>query len=624
MNLNHKSKDNKLEVNASTNYTVSDNNLIELDFTKKSLTLAPNAPALKNKDGSLNWQNNTFDNPLAQLEAKYKNSGNLFLFNTNVGYIFFNEISAKINLGVANNSFSESLIKPHTTTNPSIGLTSADSYSMMNMITNSSYIIEPQISWRKNIGKHSFDLLIGTTFQNRKTNINSLMGFGYASNALIYNISSANSIYTETTSEFEYRYNALFGRLNYMYQNRYIVNLTGRRDGSSRFGKNKQFGNFGAVGIAWLFSNEKWLSDSSWLSFGKLRASYGTTGNDQIGDYQYLDTYTVSGLKYDNIVGLSPSRLYNPDFSWEKTTKKEIAINLGFLNDRITTSLAYYNNRSSNQLVGIPLPGTTGFSSIQANLPATIENTGWEFTLLTHNIETKNWRWSTSFNISFPKNKLVDFPGLEGSTYANQYIIGESVYIKKVYQYEGIDPNTGLYIFTDYNKDGKITSEDKQKIMDIGVQYHGGLSNTIAYKNISLDFLFQFVKQKNYNYDSQLVMPGALVNQPIGVLNSWSSDNPNSDYSFYGTGKNAAAYGLTRLIPDSDRAISDASYIRLKNISLSYRINLPTSKIEDVLLYFQGQNLLTFTNFYGMDPEIVVPGYLPPLKTYSFGVQLTF
>lgn len=624
LNLNHKSNDNKLEINTSTNYTVSDNNLIETDFTKKALTLAPNAPALRNEDGSLNWQHNTFNNPLAELEAKYKNNSKSLFLNTNIGYRVFDELLLKINLGISNSSFSESIIKPHTTTNPSRGLTSADSYSMINTVNNSSYIIEPQISWSKNFSNHSFDILIGTTFQNKVTNINSITGFGYTSNALIYNISSANNIYTDNTSELEYRYNALFGRINYMYLNKYIMNLTGRRDGSSRFGKNNQFGNFGAIGVAWLFSNENLLLDKKWLSFGKIRASYGTTGNDQIGDYQYLDTYTASGQKYDNIVGIYPSRLHNPNFSWETTTKQEIALELGFLKERINTTITYYNNRSSNQLVGIPLPGTTGFSSIQANLPATIKNTGWEFTLNTTNIINKNWKWTTDFNISIPNNKLVAFPGLEGSTYANQYVIGKSVNIKKVYHYEGINPTTGLYMFTDYNNDGKITSEDKQQVKEIGVKFHGGLQNNISYKNLNLGIFFQFVKQQNYNYDSQLLMPGALVNQPIEMLNSWSSNNPNSNYSFYGTGKNTQAYTLTKLIPDSDRAISDASYIRLKNISLSYRLDISKSKIEDILLYFQGQNLFTLSNFYGMDPELVIPGYLPPLKTYSLGIQLTF
>ncbi|AYZ11532.1 hypothetical protein EGY05_06165 [Chryseobacterium arthrosphaerae] len=199
---------------------------------------------------------------------------------------------------------------------------------------------------------------------------------GFESNALIQNLGAAK---TKTVSDQvvnQYYYTAAFARFNYQFRKRYILNLTGRRDGSSRFSPENRFGNFGALGAAWIFSDEPWMKKLSWLSFGKLRGSIGTTGNDKIGDYQYLNTYSVTTNIYNGITGLSPSRLYNRDFSWEKTTKKEIALELGFLKNRINLSTAYYSNTSSNQLVGIPLPATTGFLTIQSNLPAKVRNTG--------------------------------------------------------------------------------------------------------------------------------------------------------------------------------------------------------------------------------------------------------
>lgn len=625
LNLNHRSKDNNLQINTSTNYSIQTSNLIASDLTKTALTLAPNAPALYNEDGSLNWQNGTFKNPLALMESVYANKNKNLILNANLSYQFYTDTYFKLNAGLTTTNFDESKTSPHTMYDPSLGYTSAKSSFMKGNNYADSYIIEPQLSWNKQFNKHSIDLLVGSTFQSINKNSFVISAENFTSNALITNITAAKNRTIYQSGNNTYKYLAFFGRINYKYDNRYILNFTGRRDGSSRFGKNNQFGNFGAIGGAWIFTNERFFDATSWLSFGKLRASYGTTGSDNIGDYQYLNTYTIVSEKYDDISSLNPSRLYNPDFGWEKTTKLETALELGLFNDRLNLTTAWYKNRSSNQLVGIPLPGTTGFSSVQANLDATVENTGWEFTLNTINIQKKDWKWTSNFTISFPKNKLISFPGLEGSTYANQFVIGESTNIKKVYQYLGIDPLTGLYQFTDYNLDGKFTaSNDKQAIKDIDIKYHGGLQNTISYKNISLDFLFQFVKQDNYNYNKMLVLPGALINQPIEVLDRWDSNNPNASYSFYGTGQNAQAYALTKLIPESDKAIGDASYIRLKNIALTYSIPIPKARVESLKIYFQGQNLWTITNYFGLDPEFGVMGYLPPLKTYAFGIQLTF
>jgi TonB-linked SusC/RagA family outer membrane protein len=624
-NLNHQSKDSKLQINTSTNYSIQKNNLIQTDLTNTALTLPPNAPALYHDDGTLNWQDGTFSNPLAPMEATYNYENKSLILNANINYNIFPNTFLKLNSAITANNFTEYLLTPHTIHNPSKGYTSDHSKSSKGQTALFSYTLEPQLRWQKSFDKHNLDIILGNTYIESSNDNLIISGTGFSSNALITNINAAKTKTIQSVNSTQYKYIALFARLNYSYDDKYIINVTGRRDGSSRFGNNYKFGNFGAVGAAWIFSNEKWLQNKSLLSFGKVRASYGITGNDNIGDYQFLDTYTVSNQQYDNISGLSPSRLYNPDFSWEKTTKLETALELGLFDNRINTSLAWYKNRSSNQLVGIPLPGTTGFSSVQANLNATVENSGWEFTLNTVNIQNKDWYWTTNFNISFPKNKLVSFPGLEGSTYVNQFVVGKSTNLKKVYHYEGVNPETGLYQFTDYNNDGKFTaSEDKQMIKEIGTQYHGGVQNTVSYKNISLDFLFQFVKQQNYNYNYKYVLPGALINQPVEILNRWSETNINADYSFYSTGVKPDIYALAQLIPASDRAISDASYIRLKNVSLAYTLKIPKAKIESLKLYFQGQNLWTITNYFGLDPEFTSLGWLPPLKTYAFGIQLTF
>ncbi len=624
ISFTHRSKDNRFELGASTTYSDQNNTLPAADLTRKALELPPNAPALYNEDGTLNWQDGTWNNPLAQLNKTYENNTRNLILNTNLSYLIFPSVSFKLNMGITTNYFDERVLTPHTIYNPSLGRTSEHSTAQKASNNSDSYIIEPQIHWAKKWNKHSVQAFIGSSFQSRENNSFQITGRGFNTDAHLTNIGIAKTKTINQIGNSQYKYAALFARLNYIYDNKYIVNLTGRRDGSSRFGPANRFGNFGAVGAAWLFTEESFLKNYSWLSFGKLRASYGTTGSDNIGDYAYLDTYTVNTQTYDGTTGLYPSRLYNPNYSWEKTTKLETALELGLFNNRINTNIGWYKNRSSNQLIGLTLSAVTGFNSVTDNFPATVENSGWEFTLHTTNIRNNNWQWNSNFNISFPKNKLTAFPDLENSTYRNTYIIGKSINLVKLYHYEGIDPDTGLYVFTDYNKDGKLDNEDKQIDKNIGIEYHGGLQNTISYKNISLDFLFQFVKQTNYTFESMTITPGTLSsNYPVEMTDRWSAENPDAQYT-WATNSNNTSFQQITTMQESDRSVGDASYIRLKNVALSYKLKIPKAKIDSLLLYIQGQNLFTITNYFGMDPEFVFAGNLPPLRTYAFGVQLTF
>ena len=625
INLYHRSQDDRLNINIVTKYSVSTNDLPSEDLTKPSLLLPPNAPELYQADGSLNWQNNTFINPLAALGKTYDSKTRMLVLNTQIGYKILPSMSIKLNAGVTTNTIEDRVLTPHTIFNPSFNRTSDEwSKSEKGSANSDSYIIEPQINWEKTFGVHRFNTLVGGTFQSNSNDLFRITGMGFSSNAFITNIGLAKTKTINQIKGNEYKYAAIFARLNYAYQDKYIVNLTGRRDGSSRFGPNNRFGNFGAVGAAWIISEENWLKENTWLSFGKLRGSYGTTGSDNIGDYEYLDTYTASNSLYDGLTGLYPSRLFNPNYSWEKTTKLEVALEWGLFNNRINASLAWYQNRSSNQLLAIKLPQMTGFASITDNLRATIQNRGWEFTLNTINIQKKDWRWMSNFNISLPENKLLAFPGLEESTYKNTYVIGKPITIVSVYQYEGIDPTTGLYTFTDFDENGKIDVADKQVFKEIGMTFHGGLQNTLSYKNFSLDFLFQFVKQTNYNFDNLIVTPGSLVtNYPTTMKDRWLPSNIHASYTAATTNNNNA-FNQIMTFRESSRTISDASYIRLKNVSMSYQMALPKLGLESLNLYVQGQNLWTITNYFGIDPEFTTIGNLPPLRTIAFGAQLTF
>ncbi|KQK26082.1 SusC/RagA family TonB-linked outer membrane protein [Chryseobacterium aquaticum] len=624
-NFSYRSPDRKLEVNLTNTVSFQDNNVVNDDLTKRSLTLSPNAPALYNADGSLNWENSTFTNPVASFVSEYLNSSSFINTGTQIAYKLFPFVSLKFNGGMTYNNFEEYSLKPHTMYNPSSGLTSANSNSSKNNSSSFSYILEPQIVGDYDWNDHSVEMLVGATLQQSETRSGTLQGYGFESNALIRNIAAAKTKVIGDQINNQYNYTAVFARLNYKYLKRYIVNVTGRRDGSSRFGPNNRFGNFGAVGAAWLISEESWMKNMSWLSLAKIRGSIGTSGNDRIGDYQYLDTYTVSTNIYNNITGLNPSRLYNPNFSWEKTLKKEVAAEFSLFKNRWNLSAAYYENTSSNQLVGIPLPATTGFPSIQSNLPAKVQNTGWELETSVQVLRNSKFRYDTSFNISIPNSKLLEFPNLEGSTYANQYVIGYPTTLVKVYQFEGINPATGLYQFTDFNNDGKISSPDDNKVIErIGMQFFGGWSNNLSYGPWSASFLWYFVKQRNWNYNRQMVIPGSMNNQPVEVLDVWSASNPSGTYMPYSSGSVAAKTSAHSFFQNSTAAIGDTSFIRLKNIQLSYSIPVREFGIKEAMIYVQGQNLLTITKYFGLDPEFALTGYLPPLKTYSLGFQIIF
>jgi TonB-linked SusC/RagA family outer membrane protein len=624
-NVNHKSNNNKFNLNLSVNYASDKNTVLANDLTQQAYRLAPNAPALYNSNGDLNWENGTFDNPLANSLSQYKNLTKNLIANAVITYSLLPTLELKTNLGYNSINMMEFRTIPSTIYNPAFGLTSANSILIANNGNRNSWTIEPQIKWSKEWSSHKIDALAGTTFQSQYSNRLTQMGRGFSSNNLINSLGAANTVQVTADEQLQYKYQALFGRINYTLKDKYIMNLTGRRDGSSRFGPNKRFANFGAIGAAWIFSNEELFNRLKILSFGKLRASYGSSGSDQIGDYQFLDTYSISQNTYNGVTGLQPTRLFNPDFGWEINKKLELAAELGFFKDRILLTSVWYKNRSSNQLVGIPLPATTGFPNIQANLNATIQNTGTEFELRTVNISNNNLSWHTTLNLTIPKNKLLKFEGLEGSSYANTYVVGQSVRIVKQYNYLGIDPENGTYTFQDYNNDGQISAtSDRQYISDLSQKWFGGLGNQINFKQWSLDFLFQFVKQDGRNYLYSMGLAGARTNMPLEALNHWPVNGAESEIQSYTTGVNTNALNAYYRYRDSNATITDASFVRLKHLSLSYAI--PSSWFQNIsgTLYLQGQNLLTFTNYKGADPENQSFSFLPPLCQYTLGLQLNF
>ncbi len=623
--VTHESENKKFRINFTAGYTVQSSGLPILDITRNAITLPPNAPPLYDADGNINWADGTFDNPAAYLEGKIKSETSDFITNALLSYDLGLGFTAKSSMGYTDLRQEQKNLLPSDIYNPAYGMGSESTYVYANSIARNSWIIEPQLSWNYSCGTSRIEALAGGTFQQQQSSQLVSSSQGFASNSQMENPASAAVYQIESSDKNLYKYQAFFARVNFNWQGKYLINLTGRRDGSSRFGPGRQFASFGAVGAAWLFGEEAFIKTHvPFLSFGKLRASYGTTGNDQIGDYQYLDTYSSSGFTYQGIAGMQPTRLFNPDFGWETNRKLEFALETGFLNDRLYATAGWFSNRSSNQLVGIPLPGTTGFSSMQANLDAEVENSGLELSLRAVIVKQENFGWTASFNLTDLENKLLSFPGLETSTYKEQYVIGQPLNIVKVYQYTGLNAATGAYQFKDINGDGILSAaDDKKTIRYLSPEYYGGLENQFHYGSLQLDFLFQFVKQSNYNENYRTSMPGTMVNQAAGVTEHWQQPGDTGPYQAYSNANGALRAASTQL-SQSDAAIGDASYIRLKNIALSYDLPKSWTKNFSCRLSLQGQNLFTISPYKGMDPEFKYTGYLPPLRIVTTGVQLTF
>jgi hypothetical protein len=409
------------------------------------------------------------------------------------------------------------------------------------------------------------------------------------------------------------------------------MNISARRDGSSRFGANNLFHNFGSVAGAWIFSDEDFIHRTfHFLTFGKLKASYGTTGNDQIGDYQFMSLYFPVNYSV-NYRGSSlvPFNIPNPYLQWEETKKFQFGIDLGFFSDLVLLNISYFKNRSSNQLLSYALPRVTGFPNIDAvNFPATVQNSGLELGLNVIPIRTSSFKWVANANITLPKNKLISFNNLSSSSYANSLFINEPITLQLVYHFVDVDPSTGLYRISDDNgnlKSTQGTSTDRIVRVNTAPKFYGGFQNTFIYKNFQLDILFQFVKQRGQNYFFGNYPGFYGTNQPVSILNSWKKPGDASPIQRY----SASDFNVVLLnenAANSDAAWVDASYIRMKNASLSWQ--LPSIWKEKIhlqhgRLFLQGQNLLTITSYKGLDPENRSILSLPPLRVITIGIQFT-
>jgi TonB-dependent starch-binding outer membrane protein SusC len=638
------SANKKFHFQVTGSYLVENNRLPGTDLSQTAFGLSPDAPPLYNADGSINWAldqngNSTWGsssastNPLSYTLSKYGNKNNNLVGNSVVSYQILPGLEIKSSFGYTNQQVNEVGITPLTATAPAQQPYSSPgaSYTYNN---SNSWVIEPQLDYRKNSGMGRFECLVGSTAEQNNTNQLSLNSYGYSSDLLLGDPIAAGTLYVDGSTSSTYKYAALFARISYSWEDKYLLNVTARRDGSSRFGSANEYHDFGAIGVGWIFTKENWVQNNlSFLSFGKLKGSYGTTGNDQIGNYSFLSLYQPYGqLPYQGVVPISPQGLTNPYLQWEETKKAEIGLDLGFLKDRILINGTYVRNRSSNELLGYTLPIITGFTSINRNFPATVQNSEWEFTLNTVNIKTSHFTWSSHFNLTIPENKLISFPGLESSSYASSLEVGKPILgARKVYHSLGVNDTTGVYQFADVKGDPTSNPNygtDNNVFLSVSPKFYGGFGNNIQYKGLELDVLLQFVKQvgQNYTFGSY---PGSLGrgNQPVYVLNAWRKPGDHAEIQRYATSFSYFFQWLDAV--NSDASFSDASFVRLKNVSLSWQLPANWNNrtgLQVCRIYIQGQNLLTITHYKGMDPENPSGGSggLPPLRILTAGIQAIF
>ena len=638
VSLNHSSLDQRFNLAISAMYSTDKNDISTTDLATWAYSLPPNFPLYK-ADGTLNWDG-FVNNPLGYLNQTNDNRTSNLLTNLQLKYTLLKGLDLKTSLGYSKTDMTQVTLRPLSALNPNNfpGATSGTASYVYNFTNN--YILEPQITYVRKIWKGTFNALAGGSYQFKQSKMPySTSASGFTSDDFLRTVTAASVVGT-TSGSVDYKYASLFGRVNYNLENKYILNANFRRDGSSRFGPNNRFGNFGSLGAAWLFSEESFLKDKlSWFSFGKLRGSYGIVGSDEIDNYGYLDTYTNTNYVYGGSTGLLPSRLPNPDYKWEETKKLDVGLEFGLFKDRLSVSASYYRNRTGNQLINLSVSPQAGFTSYQSNLPATVQNSGWELSINSTNIKNADFSWTTSFNISQNHNKLLSFPGIEKSSYYATYIVGNPISSYYLYQYAGINPATNLPSFTDFNGVGGINSPssgfaatgrgDRYYAGTSYPKFYGGLTNAVSYKDITLDFTFQFVKQKGRSLlSSSFYPPGYFSNAALSVVNDYLALGSQDYLVSAGTRgtSGSAAYLAYSYYSGSDASLVDASFIRLKNVSLSY--NLPTAWIsktagQSVRVYAQAQNLFTITNYKGFDPESQGVA-TPPLRTITAGLQFTF
>jgi TonB-linked SusC/RagA family outer membrane protein len=613
-NLHNTSVNGKLSLDFNSDFGYNTNN--SPPFSQQQAYLAPpNTPNLLDASGNPVWSYKGVSLANYQFYAFMKKTSLTDMYHIgealHASYKIFTGLSAGVTMGYnRNNNIGQQEI-PIAAQYPAYNPYNSNSF------LNNTYQtidIEPQLNYNRLIGKGAFSALLGGTYTKNLFDAASSTGQGYANAALLGTLAGATQVTTGNSFSTE-KYVAAFGRLNYVYDQKYIINLTGRRDGSSNFGPGRQFGDFWSVGGGWIVSEEKPFKAimPPLVSLFKLSGNYGTTGSNGVSPYQYLPNWSPTNSTFQTAAPYLPQNLYNPNYSWATKKELNLAADFGFFNNRLLINATYYRDREGDQLLSYPLAIQAGFSSVTQNLNAVLQNSGWEFMFTSVNIKSKDFNWISAFNTSFNRNKLISFPGLATSSYANIYVIGQSTTAIPLYTYKDVNPTTGVYEFI--NAQGQTTYTPN---ITTDRTYHdnhpltAGLNNTFNYKRLSLTAFLYFNRsyQNNYLYNlysfSLNDAPGSIGNQPAAILgNYWQKPGDIKPLQRL-TQTYAAAYNATQYFQTSTGAYSNDTYLRLQTLNISYSLPdnvLRRLSIRNFRLYLQAQNLFTITNYKVGDPS---------------------
>lgn len=642
VNLGHNSLSRKFRMNLNSMYAYTSVNTIA---TPGAVTVAPNAPDIYNADGDLNFAEWAAGNDKSTAAFPFgalanPNSSDTHTLNSNlkVDYDISDKLSISsrfgYNFALNNNRTYNTIAGQDPLTNP-VGM------SYTGTTTNGNLIIEPQLDYKASLFGGRLDALLGGTYQKNTTRTAATLGLGYESDDFIESVSFA-PYKAINESNGIYKYSAVFGRIVYNFQDKYVISINGRRDGSSRFGPGKQFGNFGSIGAAWIASKEPWVRKylPEVISFLKFRGSYGVTGTDAVGDYMYLTQWAniVADnplLSYGGVPPLVSLLATNPDYRWQVNKKSEAAFSIGFLENRFNLDVAIYNDRCGNQLTNNPTPVYSGFPSVYANWPAVIVNKGLEFSIEANLIRTDRVNWTFTFNGSRNTNVLKDYPNIQLSPYATRYKIGKSINNIYLLHYIGVNPLTGKYAYQDHNGDGTIGinnsvfpgtgGDDRYVELNLDPKFFGGFGSSFSYKNFNFSLFFEYMSQMGLDPNYNTTYPlGSLTNQAAGVLgNYWKKPGDQVLYPKPSTLSDPDNSKFTL----SDGQYKDASYIRLNNLSFSYTLDEKLTKklgARNLNLSMNAQNIFVISKNSGIDPQLQQFGALPPPRIFSWGISLNF
>ncbi len=492
------------------------------------------------------------------------------------------------------------------------------------------WLAEGFLNYNKTIGQHRISVLGGSTWENTETLYQRSYASGFLSDVTNTNLLQSGDPLTRqvNSSKYIHRLQSLIGRVNYVFRDRYMLTATIRRDGTSRFSQENKFANFPSIAVGWLISEEGFMRNAEAISSLRLRLGYGKMGNEGIGSYETVSTYVAGGntvLGGAIVSGAQPARIPNVDLKWETTEEYNLGLDFGFFDNRISGSIEYYQKNTVDQLFSRPVPMSTGFSNVRTNF-GTVQNKGIDLSLTTINFAGE-FQWETTVMLSTLKNEVVELPPyvgdiITGGILANIpgfSLVREGYPMRAFYGFEVIglfqegddiansaQPNAkpGEPIFLDANNDGVIDGNDRVILGDPFPDISFGFNNTLSYRNLSLDIYLTGVHGVQ-TFNANVLESLFPINFERNIMSKhytdrWTPDNPGAEFP---SGVNSPVYfGGGKMI--NSYTIQDASYLRLRNITLSY--NIPVTNIqtfESVRVSLSGENLFTITNFDGFDPE---------------------